>query len=46
MYYLTKHRIHILIKILVKLVDKLLQVIIGYTYTSLLVVYLPYNKAS
>ena len=32
--------------LLVKLVGKLLRVIIGYTYTSLLVVYLPYIKAS
>ena len=45
MYSLTKHRIQVLIKI-DKIFDKLLRVIIRYTYTSLLVVYLPYNKAS
>ena len=45
MYSLIKHRIQGLIKI-DKIVDKLLRIIIGYTYTSLFVVYLPYNKAS
>ena len=43
---LSSSKLTISLILLIKLVGKLLRVIIGYTYTSLLVVYLPYIKAS
>ena len=43
---LSSSKLTISLVLLIKLVGKLLLVIIRYTYTSLLVVYLPYIKAS
>ena len=43
---LRSSKLTISVILLIKLVGKLLQLIIRYTYTSLLAVYLPYKKAS
>ena len=43
---LSSSKLTISLVLFIKLVGKLLRVTIRYTYTSLLVVYLPYNKAS